>query len=98
MKPKYLSRALMLGLILPAMAYAQGTLADYERAQNLRKRFGGAAIDLPGRAVWIEQTSRFWYRKSVKGGNEFVLVDADTLARKPAFDHERLAASLSAAT
>ena len=30
--------------------------------------------------------------------HEFVLVDAATLARKPAFDHERLAAALSKAT
>jgi hypothetical protein len=31
----------------------------------------------------IGKTSHFWYRKSVTGGNEFVLVDADTMTRKP---------------
>src|SRR5207245_8207607 len=50
------------------------------------------------RPTWIGKTNRFWYRKSVKGGNEFVLVDAETLIKKPAFDHEKLAVSLSTAT
>src|SRR5690349_5872096 len=84
-------------LLLPAPGRAQGTLADYERANGLREKYVGLADDLPERANWIGQTSRFWYRKAVKGGNEFVLVDAETLAKKPAFDHERLAAALSAA-
>ena len=63
----------------------------------LRNKFQALAVNIPDRVNWIESTSRFWYRKSVKGGNEFVLVDAETLAKKPAFDHERLAAALSAA-
>src|SRR5262245_50122633 len=84
-------------MLLPAITQAQGTLADYERSNSLRTKFQGLAVNIPERATWIENTSRFWYRKSVKGGNEFVLVDAETLAKKPAFDHERLAASLSAA-
>jgi len=83
-------------LLLPAIIFAQGTLADYERANSLRNKFQGLAVNLPERAVWIEKTSRFWYRKSVKGGYEFVLVDAGTLARRPAFDHEKLAAALVA--
>src|SRR6266496_542841 len=94
-------RAAMLAvtcLFLPLLVYGQGTLADYERAQGLRKQFEGLTVNLPGRVNWIAKTNRFWYRKSVKGGNEFVLVDAETLARQPAFDHEKLAASLSAAT
>lgn len=41
--------------------------------------------------------SHFWYRKSVKGGNQFVIVDAEAQS-KPAFDCEKLAASLSAAS
>src|SRR5512143_875643 len=84
-------------LVHPGTAIAQGTLADYERAESLRNKVQGLAVDIPERPVWIDSTSRFWYRKSVKGGNEFVLVDAQTLTRKPAFDHERLAASLSSA-
>ena len=81
----------------PRFTVAQGTLADYGRAENLRIKLQGLAINIPERPNWIGTTSRFWYRKSVIGGNEFVLVDAETLTKKPAFDHERLASSLSAA-
>lgn len=85
-------------LFLPTMNYAQGTRADYERANKLRDKFQGLAVNNPERAVWIGKTSRFWYRRSVKGGNEFVLVDVATLTKQPAFDHTKLAASLSTAT
>jgi dipeptidyl aminopeptidase/acylaminoacyl peptidase len=72
-------------------------MADYTRALAIRAKFQDLAIDVAERANWIEGTSRFWYRKSVKGGSQFVLVDAENLAKQPAFDHERLASSLSAA-
>lgn len=103
MKHRYIKVLLVSTLLLqslltnPRATFAQGTLADYERAENLRNRVQGFAVNIPERANWIGTTSRFWYRKSVKGGNEFVLVDAETLTKKPAFDHERLAASLSSA-
>jgi len=79
-------------------AYGQGTLADYERAAGLREAAQSLAVNVPERPNWIGTTSRFWYRKSVKGGQEFVVVDASTLEKKPAFDHEKLAASLSTAS
>jgi dipeptidyl aminopeptidase/acylaminoacyl peptidase len=85
-------------LSLATPSYAQGTQADYERSNALREKYTGLAINLPERAIWIGQTSRFWYRKAVKGGNEFVLVDAETMAKRPAFDHAKIAASLSTAT
>ncbi|MEW6130909.1 MAG: DPP IV N-terminal domain-containing protein [Acidobacteriota bacterium] len=85
-------------LLLPVHIFAQGTLADYERATMLRGKVQGLAVNIPERANWIEKTHRFWYRKSVKGGNEFILVDADTAAKTPAFDHEKLAMSLSQAS
>src|SRR5437870_7256950 len=85
-------------LFLPTIAYAQGTQADYERAASLRNRFQGLAVNIVERPTWIGKTSRFWYRRAVKGGNEFMVVDAETLAKKPAFDHEKLAGSLSTAT
>ena len=84
-------------LVLPAILPAQGTKADYERAIKLRERFQGLAVNIMETPAWIEKTSRFWYRKSVKGGYEFVLVDAASPAKRPAFDHARLAASLSTA-
>src|SRR5215467_9879244 len=96
MKHQHFSRQMFwLLLLLPAFANAQGTPADYERAAGLREKFQGLVVNAPDRANWIEKTGRFWYRKAVKGGHEFVLVDAESLAKKPAFDHEKLAAALS---
>src|SRR5215813_12895160 len=89
---------LCAALLMPAPIRAQGQKSDYDRANSLRNKYQGLAFNIPDRVNWIDNTSRFWYRKSVKGGNEFVVVDAATLAKRPAFDHEKLANSLAAAT
>ena len=79
-------------------AYAQGTAADYERANGLRAKYEAAAIDIAGTPTWIGNTHRFWYRKLSRGANEYVIYDVDTLKKQPAFDHEKIAASLSKLT
>jgi dipeptidyl aminopeptidase/acylaminoacyl peptidase len=88
---------LMWSVVLAAPARAQGTVADYQRAMTLRDTYRGLARNVPEQANWIEKTHRFWYRRSVKGGNEFVLVNADTRTREVPFDHARLAAAISSA-
>src|SRR6266850_718080 len=69
--------------------------------QNRRGRFGG-----PERGVyksqiaphWFQQNTRFWYRNDLRdGAKEFIVVDAERGTRQPAFDHQKLAASLSKA-
>jgi dipeptidyl aminopeptidase/acylaminoacyl peptidase len=94
-----LKRAVLLLILvgLPVFLSAQGKLADYERASALRDKVEGLALNIMGRVTWIDMTSRFWYRKTVQGGSEFEIVDAASLTKKPAFDHAKLAASLSAA-
>src|SRR5262252_8005682 len=91
-------KVILLLCFLPLIVQAQVTQGDYERAAALRRKYDGLALNIVDRYNWIAKTNHLWYRKSVKGGNEFVLVDAETLTRKPAFDHEKLAASLSTAT
>src|SRR5262245_7062527 len=101
---KHSKMILVIALLLqsttlnPGEIRAQGTLADYERAEGLRARLQPLAINVPERATWIGSTSRFWYRKSVKDGNQFTVVNAETLEKQPAFDHQRLAESLSRAS
>jgi dipeptidyl aminopeptidase/acylaminoacyl peptidase len=89
-------------LLLPGMssriAHAQGTPADYERAKSLKTKYEAAAIDIAGPATWIGNSNHFWYRKLSKGMNEFIVVDAQTLQKQPAFDHAKIAASLSKVT
>ncbi|HTG87477.1 MAG TPA: prolyl oligopeptidase family serine peptidase [Pyrinomonadaceae bacterium] len=75
--------------------FAQGTSADYERASGLRVKYEAAAIDIAGNPTWIGASHRFWYRKLSRGVNEYVIFDADTLKKQTAFDHTKIAASLS---
>ena len=98
MKQLVFTSALLGTLLLPAGALAQGTAADYERANGLRTKYEGLVSNVPGTVTWIENTHRFWYRKVNRGGFEFVMVDADTQRKTPAFDHQKLATALSKAT
>jgi dienelactone hydrolase len=72
--------------------------ADYLNGANLRAQSQGLVYNSPESAAWIGRGHRFWYRKAVKGGNEFWMVDADALLKRPAFDHEKLASALSLAS
>jgi dipeptidyl aminopeptidase/acylaminoacyl peptidase len=46
------------------------------------------------RANWLAD-DRFWYRNTIPGGSEFVLVDPARRTREVAFDHGAVAAALS---
>src|SRR5262245_40904252 len=82
---------------LPATSAAQGTAADYERASTVTERTDGLVLDLAETPHWIPG-NKFWYRKTVKGGAEFVLVDSASAQRRPAFDHDKVATVLGTAT
>jgi len=48
---------------------------------------------------WFATNTQFWYRNDLPGGaKEFILVQAEKGTRARAFDHEKLAKALSAAT
>jgi dipeptidyl aminopeptidase/acylaminoacyl peptidase len=81
-----------------AAALAQGTLADYERGQSLRTKAQGLVVNEPRTPTWIGESDHFWYARGVKGGSEFVLVDAAIGTKKPAFDQEKLASAINTAT
>ncbi len=85
-------------LFLVSSLHAQGTLADYQRAHDLRSKARDLVVNTPGPATWIGDSEHFWYPKTVKGGTEFVLVDAEAGSKKPAFDQDKLAAAISTAT
>jgi dipeptidyl aminopeptidase/acylaminoacyl peptidase len=90
-----------LAKTLPGRARRGGSgapsLADYDRALGLRDAWTYLTVDLPEPAAWVGKTSRFIYRKTVKGGFQFVVVDATTLSKQPAFDHDRMATGLGSA-
>jgi dipeptidyl aminopeptidase/acylaminoacyl peptidase len=74
------------------------TVKDYQNAENQMGYNTQKYVDrgnvfpnwLPG--------DKFWYRVLTPSGSEFVLVDAVKGTRTVAFDHDKLAASLSSAT
>jgi dipeptidyl-peptidase-4 len=84
--------------LTPLLASAQGTLADYERAVRfLPPHVRHLVAEADVSPHWIEKTSRFWYRHEGPAGKEFWLVDAAANKREPAFDHSKIAATLSQA-
>ena len=73
------------------------TADDYARAErfmnyNTTPLVFRAAV----RANWLPD-DRFWYRNTIPGGAEFVLIDPARATRTPAFDHAALAVTLSKA-
>ncbi len=96
--------ALAFLALLPASAAAQTAYApstvtadQYAHAEqflapNTATLVFGASV----RPTFVD-ANRFWYRNDTPMGSEFVLVDPARKSRKPAFDHAKLAAALSAA-
>ena len=58
-------------------------------------KYQGLVLNNADQSRWIEKTNRFVYRRSVQGGYEFMIVDADARTKAPAFDHQKLASTLS---
>jgi hypothetical protein len=76
----------------------QGTLADYQRASDLQSKARDLVVNSPGSMNWIGESEHFWYTRTVKGGTDFILVDAASRSKKPAFDQDRLAVAISKVT
>ncbi len=90
--------AAAISLLLVSSASAQVARSDYERAMGLSDRYEYLTVNVPESATWVENSTRFYYRKSVKGGHEFVMMDAESRQKTPAFDHQRLADGLAKET
>jgi dipeptidyl aminopeptidase/acylaminoacyl peptidase len=75
--------------------------AEFLREAYQRGQRGGQAGGVYKAQIaphWFHDNTRFWYRNDLRGGaREFILVDAERGTREPAFDHKKLAASLSKA-
>lgn len=94
-------RKMLLAALVAAPLAAQErptlTAADYARAEaTLGTRLGRLLFRGTVRPNWLAD-DRFWYRNAVPGGAEFLLVDPVRKSKARAFDHDRMAAALSAA-
>lgn len=102
----YRARLVLLILVaLPAIALSAATTEEFpatnrvDAVQQRRGRFGTSDPGVYKARItphWFQGDSRFWYRNDLRdGAKEFVLVNAETGKREPAFDHEKLAGALS---
>ena len=72
----------LLFLIATTFAHAQGTRADYERADQLRERTRGKVLNLRIDAHWAADGRLFWYRRQLaNNGEDFITIDAQTGTR-----------------
>ncbi len=91
-----------VAVFAPALLAAQQprrvTAADYAHAERSLNFYTDPLV--VGGYVspnWMAG-DQFWYREATPGGAEFLLVDPERGTKKPAFDHARLAATLSSLT
>ncbi|MBX3118842.1 MAG: S9 family peptidase [Fimbriimonadaceae bacterium] len=85
----------LLSAQTPYKPSSEQLLEAYRRADQWGGRARDATFNLSLNATWINN-ELFWYRKELKGNSqEFILVEAAKAAKKPAFDHKRLAEALS---
>ncbi len=79
-------------------ATATVTWADYTRAEQfLPWNATPLVFNAEVRPNWIAGSDRFWYHRAGRDGTTFMLVDPAAGRSEPAFDHVRLAATLSQA-
>jgi dipeptidyl aminopeptidase/acylaminoacyl peptidase len=83
-------------------AYAQQggslTAKDYEHAESFMNYNTEQFVDHNSpRPEWLPG-DRFWYRTLTAQGSEFLLIDPTKKSRSAAFDQQKLASALSAAT
>ncbi|MSU62149.1 MAG: S9 family peptidase [Pedosphaera sp.] len=90
---------MLLWFWLGSDAFGQGSKSDYERAFNLRKNTENKVHNLKLDVSWLTNSSHLWYRRELPSErSEFILVDTATGAKRPAFDHAKLATALTASS
>jgi dipeptidyl aminopeptidase/acylaminoacyl peptidase len=93
------SLAVLIAFIAVQSAFGQGTPADYDRSDHFNRLIQGKTFHMQVLPHWNADGKAFWYRNDGPDGTrDFVWVDAVAGTRRAAFDHDRLALALSAAT
>ena len=83
----------------PSLVRADDIREDYARADRLRDRTQGKVFRDRVSPHWFSNNDKLWYRVDLPGqAREFLVVDAVKGIRQRAFDHAKLAASLSKAS
>jgi len=70
----------------------------YEKADDLAKKTAGKVYYGNVRPVWIGKTNSFLYENLTPEGTEYIIVDAEKLTKKKAFNQVKFAKAFEAAT
>lgn len=90
---------MLLTVCLCRSSTGQGTKADYQRMESLRKLTTGKVYRTNITPHWLLDGEHFWYRVRTRAkAYEFILVDLQERTRKAAFDHDQLASQLAEQT
>lgn len=73
----------------------QGRIDDYRTAERNSALLKKALFNTPNTFQWIPGTHKMWYVNNSRNGKVFMLADVDKQKHQPAFDHSRVAESLS---
>lgn len=85
-------------LLVSLQLFAQGTPEDYERAKSIDHNYASKVFYNNPDPFWIGDTHCFLYIQRGPSAKKFLIVDAGNLSRKPAFNHQLLAAELARQT
>lgn len=73
---------------------AQGTLEEYRKSAKVESLFQNKIFNAPEEFNWIDG-NQFWYANNSRDGIEYLVVNSEKRKQEQAFDHARLAASLT---
>jgi dipeptidyl-peptidase 4 len=83
-------------MVTAVSAQRSYTADDYSHAEKFMGYNTNPMVYHAVRPAWLED-DRVWFRDAGPAGPEFVIVDAASGKREPAFDHAKLAAALTTA-
>lgn len=75
--------------------HAQGTAADYERADRVSQQANDQIFDAPRAFHWSTEEKMFWYVNKRKDRKVYLKVDPEKRKKEPLFDHHQLAKRLA---
>lgn len=84
--------------LIVTMGFTQENIAIYKKAEDYPAKIKDKVYHAPNSIQWIGSTYEFWYMQLTAKGRQFIKVNAATLQKGAAFEHERVAAALQQAT
>lgn len=94
----FLLKSTVLGGLLLAgctAVFAQGTLADYQRAETMNGSIQNKIYNSPSSFKWLAGKNQYFYSVLDAKGTSYKIVDAKSGETKPAFNQQQLASLIS---